>query len=344
MRRELRVELLPGGPEYGPDGLPKTLSDARKAGWVPLEKVLPDKSERTLFSVWRTYKAVPPFVRWGQWWDPRAAHTIVLWSPNLRQFLRDAFLLKGYATLKGRQPLIRGNYGIARMFAPLRVALWAHRTWYDYPIDLIKSSIQFVVEIAERSSPARFARGPHHLALAFARPRRGKNITRAQEAAISLMFPDVEDYWPRESNSGIPRTIDMKFLRDLDRKIRNIDQRRKEVISSLRGQWFERARKAVGDADDETLEQARNWAHYILVEMFMHSPEPLRASRGRKRSRKLDKDPWVRMFDQVIASQDDYLDRALSILQNPPTFQEVCRNLGLYIGLRIMACEEIKKG
>src|SRR5712692_3100245 len=211
MRKEVRVVRLPGGPRYGPDGLPETLSDARKAGWRSLKRILPGHAERKLFSVWRTYKVVPPNIRWGQWWDPREEHTVVLWSPALRRFLHDAFFLRQYATLKGRQQRVPGNYGLARMYAPLRIALWAYRTWYDYPYDLIKASMQYVMEIAEHSSSARFYRGPHQLALAFARPRSGKNITRAQESAVSLMFPDVEDYDRDEIDSGVPRTMDMKF-------------------------------------------------------------------------------------------------------------------------------------
>lgn len=346
MRSELRVELLPGGPKFGPDGLPEALGDARRAGWITLEKLLPGQSERKLFSVWRTCEVVPPHIKWGQWWDPHEKHTVVLWPPALGGFLRDAFLLKPYATLKGRQPRVEGEYGIARMFAPLRLALWAYRTWYDYPHDLIRSSIQYVVEIAERSSPTRFARGPHHLAFAFTRPRSGKNIARARQSLVSLMLPNIEDYYPRDPNEPVdaPRSIDMKFLRGLDKKIRNLDQRRKIIIERLRTQSFERARRAVQEADKNTLERARDWAHYVMVSMFMPwlEPEGKRRTKKRKTGRGKD-DPWMRLFSKTMDAQSDYLEKTQAILQDPLTFQELCRNLGLYIGLRIVTYREARR-
>jgi hypothetical protein len=342
MEQKIRVVVLPGGPRYGPNGLPETLRDARKAGWISLKKVLPGHAERKLFSVWRTYGVVPPNITWGQWWNPQEKHTVVLWSAALGSFLHDAFFLRQYATLKGRQQHVSGDYGLARMYAPLRIALWAYRTWYDYPLDLMRASIQYVMEIAEHSSPARFYRGPQQLALAFARPRSGRNITRAQESAVSLMFPDVEDYYPHVRESGVPRTINMKFLRDLETKIRNIDERRRDVISSLRGQRFERAREVVNRVDRKTLERMRSWAHFILLSGFAPMSEQQLSRRAAHHVAAQSKRSWIGMFSYVGGLAEDYTMAALLVLQDPPTFRDVCRNLGLYIGLRILAYEEMK--
>lgn len=331
-----------------PDGSPERLKDARDWGWLPLEEVLPREQDRTLFSVWRTYEAVPPFIGWAQWWDPAERHTVVLWPPALRLFLEDAFLLRDYATLKGRQPKIQSDYGIAKNFAPLRIALWAFKSWYAYPEALIKSSIRYVLEIAQRAEPTRFARGPHHLAFAFERPRTGKNIARARETAVSLMFPDVEDYDVqhdhfRPGEPPVPRTIDERFLRNLEHKIERVDERRREVIAVLRERSFAKASEVVAKASAADLTHARNWAHYVLTSGLLPVERSEPSSLSKRRHRKRGRRSFFDLFDDVTASSSAYTYRAMSVLHEPPTLREICRNLGAYIGLKLLAEEELRK-
>lgn len=289
--------------------IPQSLAEAQRGGWNVLAKIMPREKDRRIFAAWRSYGMVPSILIWKQFWDPGSKRTTVLWHPRLAIFVRDAFLFKPHANLKGRRPRV-GNGGVGHFFAPLRTALWVYR--WEYDIELIRSTLLYLVDQAEQTvtaSPVSFSRNPSRIVLSLSH-RRGKNVKRAQAAFASLMMSESElEMEGRTSYRDVVRTLD-------------------RLIDRVRKVTFVDVRRVVEKAKPSDFYEARMWARGFLRTWFPAVPV-----KQKKRVRPATSTRALMPLVRELFVQ--HKEAIFELLLGPLTFPQFLREQGVYIAWKM---------